>query len=337
MFDLENLYSDHKLNEENEKCVGCSILEKKKPCYSVMDYEDLPECDTLILSDAIKYRMGKPYAFDRNEINLIKECYPTSDYVTAASVKCPGVKEADMSPNNMNLCRVHLEATIDKVKPRLVLVCGNLAMKMLIKKSGITNKRGKSYEYSTTAGHSCKVVPILHPYSIIAEPRHRFLFEKDMRNAYEKYILERVNTKAFSYEVLTEMQQVEELSDALRDTDQPLAIDIETTGLNFKKDRIQTIAISTRDNNYVIPCDHKDSPFKDDPKLWIYLRRILENKKSRKILHNAKFDLKFLINYGIYPVNIWDTKIMHHLIDENLPKSLMDLVKLYFSKELENL
>jgi uracil-DNA glycosylase family 4 len=337
MFNLENLYSNHKLDEENESCVGCSILTKNKPCHSVMDYEKLRECDTLVLSDSLKYRTGATFAFDKLELKLIKECFPSSDFVVAASVKCPGVKEADMSPDNMNLCRKHLEDTIEQVKPKLVIVCGNLAMKMLIKKSGITNKRGKSYEYSTSLGHSCKVVPILHPYSIITEPRHRFLFEKDLKNAYEKYILEKVDSKSFTYKVLTEYEEVAKLAAELKDTDQPIAIDIETTGLNFKKDKIQTIAISTREENYVIPCDHKDSPFKDTAKIWFCLRQILENPKSRKILHNAKFDLKFLINYGIYPVNIWDTKIMHHLIDENLPKSLMDLVKLYFSKELENL
>ena len=31
-----------------------------------------------------------------------------------------------MSPNNMNLCRQHLDATIDKVQPKLIFACGNL-------------------------------------------------------------------------------------------------------------------------------------------------------------------------------------------------------------------
>ena len=63
----------------------------------------------------------------------------------------------------------------------------------------------------------------------------------------------------------------------------------------------------------------------------------VENPKNRKVFHNAKFDLKFLIRYGISTTNVWDTKIMHHFINETAPKSLMDLVKLYFSDELENL
>jgi uracil-DNA glycosylase family 4 len=99
-------------------------------------------------------------------------------FVTAASVKCPSVGEADMSPKNMNLCRVHLDATIDRIRPKLIFACGNLALKMLLKKSGITNKRGKAFTFATESGFTCVVVPIYHPYSCIKRfPRHLALFK----------------------------------------------------------------------------------------------------------------------------------------------------------------
>jgi len=34
-------------------------------------------------------------------------------------------------------------------------------------------------------------------------------------------------------------------------------------------------------------------------------------------------------------VNVWDTKVMQHLVNENVPKSLNDLVNMYFPEELE--
>ena len=211
--------------------------------------------------------------------------------------------------------------------------CGNLAMKMLIKKSGITDKRGSSYTYETLEGTTCMVVPIFHPYSVIKEPRHRYLFETDIKNAYEKYVLGNTNSGNFKYEVLMDIESVNNLVPKLQD--KTIAVDLETTGLNFLKDKIQTVGISSEDGNWVIPVDHKDSPHG----WWVMtpLRLILENPKNKKVFHNAKFDLKFLINYGIHPVNVWDTKIMQHLLDENVPKSLMDLVKMYFPTELENL
>ena len=295
----------------------------------------------LFLSDSIKHRFGKTYAFSKEERELISEFFPGETPQMSGSVKCPSVREADMSPLNMEACRNFLQATVDKVKPRLVYACGNLAMKMLIKKSGITNKRGKAYEFTTDSGHSTIVVPIFHPYSVVKEPRHRLLFETDIRNAYEKYVLGKTHEGKLEYKVLTEIDDVVLLSEELRDTDETLAMDIETTGLNFLTDIIQTIAISSRDNNWVIPVDHKDSPFKKGESynalMLESLQRILENPRNKKVFHNAKFDLKFLMNYGIHTKNVWDTKIMHHFLDENLPKSLMDLVKLYFPTELESL
>ena len=340
MTDLRSLYSGLKSSSDNPLCNGCSILEENKACHSFMDYEELESAEVLFLSDSIKYKVGETVAFSKQEYSLIKAAC-LGDFSVAASVKCSSVKEVDMSPTNMNLCRKHLEATIDRVKPSLVFPCGNLAMKMLIKKSGITGKRGKSYDFTTAEGHFCTVVPIFHPYSVIKEPRHQTLFESDIKNAYEKYILGKTNKSSFSYRVLTDIKDVISLSEELKNTEDTLAVDIETTGLNFRKDLMQTIAFSSKDHNWVIPLDHKHSPFrKGEPhyaKVWVLLRQILENPKSKKVFHNAKFDLKFLINHGIYTKNVWDTKIMHHLLDENMPKSLMDLVKLYFPTELESL
>mgnify|MGYP003113513366 CR=1 FL=1 len=338
---MSNLHSLYALDEANDFCKGCSILQKKKPVYCVEDYLHLRTSDVLFLSDSIKHRFGSSYSFSKQETSLLEEFYPGDTFQVAAAVKCPSVKEVDMSPTNMEACRNFLQATIDKVKPRLVYVCGNLAMKMLIKKSGITSKRGKSYEFTTASGHSTIVVPIFHPYSVVKEPRHRILFETDIRNAYEKYVLGKTHEGKLEYKVLTDLDDVVLLSEELRDTDETLAMDIETTGLNFLTDIIQTIAISSRETNWVIPLDHKDSPFRkgepDYAKVWILLRRILENPRNKKVFHNAKFDLKFLMSYGIHTKNVWDTKIMHHFLDENLPKGLMDLVKLYFPTELESL
>lgn len=340
MFELDNLYSGHKTHGDNPLCDGCDILEKSKPCHSIMDYEKLDEAPALFLSDSLNYRLGALSPFTKAELALIDESYKET-YQVAASVKCPSVKEADMSPNNMNLCRVHLEATIDKVKPLLVFPCGNLAMKMLIKKSGITSKRGNSYEYITPGGHRCVVVPIFHPYACIKEPRHSILFKTDIQNAYEKYVLGKKGEGNFSYKVLTKIEDVETLANKFKDCEDVIAVDTETTGLNFLKDKIMTISFTTKEDTWVLPLDHKDSPFRKGEKgyatVWKCLRQILENPKSRKVFHNAKFDLKFLINYGIYTKNVWDTKIMHHLLDENMPKGLMDLTKLYFANELEDL
>lgn len=340
MFELENLFSGHKLGSDNPLCEGCSILEKQKPCHSHMDYKDIEESPVLFLSDSLFFSktFRTLHAFKKQELDLIDEFYPEK-YAVAASVKCPSVREDDMKTQDFHICRQHLEATINKIKPRLIFPCGNLAMKMLIKKSGITSKRGKSYSYETEEGHSAVVVPLMHPYSCIKEPQNKVLFGKDIRNAYEKFVLNKEVESDFKYSVATTYEDVVEMADTLKDTDLDLACDIETTGLDFRRDKIMTLSISSKENTYVIPCDHKDSPFneesEDRDKVWDLIRSIMSNPKNRKIWHNAKFDIKFMLRYGVGIRNVWDTKIMSHVVDENLPNGLMDLVKIYFPNELE--
>lgn len=340
MSDLQNIYSGLKPSCQNELCDGCTILKQSKPEHAYMDHDKLKQGDVLFLADSFKHRLGRMEPFSKVERDLILSLYPKKPQFSAA-VKCPSVKDGDMTPADLKRCRNHLEATIDKVKPRLVYACGNLAMKMLIKKSGITNKRGNSYEFTSANGHTCIVVPIYHPYSVLKEPRHRYLFETDIKNAYEKYVLGKTNKGDFKYSTATEISEVRDITSKLVDTTETIAVDIETTGLNFLTDKVQTIALAVKSITYVIPLDHKNSPFregeKDREEVWSLLQSILENPKNRKVFHNAKFDLKFLLSHGINTVNVWDTKIMHHFLNETAPKSLMDLVKLYFSDELENL
>ena len=68
-----------------------------------------------------------------------------------------------------------------------------------------------------------------------------------------------------------------------------------------------------------------------------HVNRILSNPKNRKVFHNAKYDIKFLMTAKIKVVNPVDTVSMQHFVDETVPKSLKQLVKLYFPEYLETL
>jgi len=118
-------------------CSGCPILEVKKPYHSYLD-EELEEAPILFISDSLKTVNGFPNALRGNERDLIRAAthFIKEDIEVTASVKCPSVREVDMTPTAQNICRKYLSDSIDKVKPQLVFPMGNLAMKMLTKKSG---------------------------------------------------------------------------------------------------------------------------------------------------------------------------------------------------------
>ena len=332
MDELRNLFSE----SEYPECDGCSIIGQSKSFHCYLDHEEATEGkDVLFLSDSFTHMYGDPYPFNKKEFALIQEVLPDwikgNTYFSAA-VKCPRVKEADMSPTNMNICRKHVYQTILTLQPKLVFVCGNLAMKMLIKKSGITKKRGTPFSFEHE-GFKCSVVPLYHPYSVLAEPRHRYLFELDIRNSISRVIEKKAKSK-FTYEVIDTDEKFKSL-EPLFDTTSPVSCDIETTGLDFKRDRIQTIAFSHESGNFAIPVGHPNSPELNQDTLWGAVKRILNNPNNVKVFQNAKFDLKFLYNYDVGAYNVWDTKVMQHLVNENAPKSLSDLVNMYFPEELE--
>jgi len=210
-------------------------------------------------------------------------------------------------------------------------------MKMLTKKSGITSKRGASFEVELESGFKTTAVPIYHPYSVQLEPKMKFIFEQDILNAVDKVI---VGNKAedILYTSIVTMKDLKSVS-WMKDTLEDLAVDTETTGLNFLQDTLNTIAFSTRDGNYALPLMHKDSPWDKDELIEVlrFVKEVMENPNNKKIFHNAKFDLKFLHSVDIHPVNVYDTKLMAHLWNEDIPKSLKELVKLFFPEEINQL
>ena len=86
----------------------------------------------------------------------------------------------------------------------------------------------------------------------------------------------------------------------------------------------------------VLPIDHKDAKlgYKIKGEFMRFICKAMANKKNRKVLQNAGFDLKFLKRYGVEDVyNVFDTKLLQHLYKEDVPKSLADLVYYYFPEE----
>lgn len=338
--DISKLYDECPVHEF---CTGCSQLKKPKPRHAITDYDDLEEADVLFLSDSFTFSNGRANPFSSSDLDLltsvlVKSSLPGDCSVSfSASVKCPKVRESDMKTSDLAACRSHLYATIEKVKPRLVFMCGNLSLKMLTKKSGITTKRGSSFEVKLESGFETVAVPVYHPYAVQTEPRLRFIFNQDILNAVDKIIVGKKSEETLYTSILS-MKDLRSI-EWMVNTEEDLAVDTETTGLNFLQDTLNTIAFSTRENNYALPLMHKDSPWEEDELVEVleFVRRVMENPNNKKILHNAKFDLKFLHSVDIHPVNVYDTKLMAHLWNEDIPKSLKELVKLFFPEEIDQL
>jgi len=304
--------------------------------------EEVTDAKIVFVHDSFHRENGVTYEFTDEEFGVLSHLLeqtklPNNSYQFVAAIKSYGFRESDVDTAMLTKHREYLYEDLDAISPTLIIPLGNLAMKAVIKKSGVTNKRGKEFPFVQEGKEPIAVVPTLHPMSLYLEPKLRTLFIQDVNNAYDKFVLENNKLSKLDFVLCDTVDSIHEQFDLIKN-DTELAVDIETTGLDYKKDKVQTIGIASDSATFILPVHHKDSPFVGTElnEMISRLKEVCANKNQAKIFHNCKFDLKFLMNLGISDfANIEDTQMMHSLIDENLPHGLMDLVKEFFPTELE--
>jgi len=296
----------------------------------------------MLIHDSCVNQRGQVFSFKDNEFGVLTQLLEKTklkrdEYQFVAAIKSLGVSEKDATTAMIHENRPLLEDNIKTAEPDLIFVLGNLAMKTLLRKSGIGTKRGKEF-WIDVDGKSVPVVPLYHPFSIYSEPKLRTLFIQDIDNAYDKFILGKNKLANSTYNLHNDVDSaLKAMKHAC--TKDIVSIDIETTGLDYKKDKITSIGLATGDREaFVIPIYHRESELSDDDisRVRDSFTLLLKDPSIGKIFHNCKFDLKFLKNWGVPTFNnIHDTQIMHSLVDENKPHGLMDIVKEHWPRELE--
>ena len=74
-------------------------------------------------------------------------------------VKCRPPENRDPKSEEIESCRPYLETQLEIIKPRVIITLGNFATRLLLDtKIGITELRGKKYEYL-----GCILIPTFHP------------------------------------------------------------------------------------------------------------------------------------------------------------------------------
>ncbi len=109
-------------------------------------------------------------------------------------------------------------------------------------------------------------------------------------------------------------EDLAEVQEFLAQSDAPVVVDIETTALTVGKGRILCVGFGHMDRDDVLVWWPRD------------LRELRKVRIRRMIAHNAPFELRWLKSYGARVRCWWDSMFMAHLIDENHPIGLKDLV-----------
>jgi len=278
---------------------------------------------------------GMDRLHDRFSLEEWKEPKPTINMCFNVAVKCPAVRALqDIGVKSLNLCSTYITEEIKTLGPKNILLFGPLAIKAVLKKGRAQFLYGKVV-HTEIDGHECKVgcLPSVenlrisnteiqtHIFSILTD---FFIKEKDYDTILEH---------EFGATVITGLTEkdIQKAVEYLSNIDcNKVAIDIETTGLNFLEEKITSISLAFKsgEERVVVALD-AETLFRED--IMPIIKKILADPFLVKIFHNAQFDTKFLYRDGLEVVPpIADTKIFAHLSNENEPKSLSFLTKKFF-------
>ena len=110
-----------------------------------------------------------------------------------------------------------------------------------------------------------------------------------------------------------------------------LGLDTETTGLKFNINKLLLIQIGNKDIQIAFDITSFNNKIPQELKDFLQSNRLF-------IGHNIKFDLKFLLQYGVLVKKVFDTFLTEIITTNGLKKSgrsLQDLVKYHFNDTLD--
>lgn len=91
------------------------------------------------------------------------------DIYICNTLKCRPPNNRDPLPEEKEACRAFLDAQLEILKPRIILLCGRVALtSMLNTTSGITRVRGQWFE----GPYGSRMMPIFHPSYLLRNDSH---------------------------------------------------------------------------------------------------------------------------------------------------------------------
>lgn len=246
------------------------------------------------------------------------------DFYLTNTCLCKTENNATPSTEAIECCKGRLLREIKKVKPKVIVCLGAVAARALLDARSLTQVRGRVFNFN-----GAKVMTTFHPANILRNWGVGPAFEGDLRKI--PRLLKKNTHKSMAYQTLTTVQQVAEMCKYL--TSKPyFSVDTETTGYDFLSDRILCCQFaSTENEGFCVPIlGYKATEVwsERDKYKVIALLNILLQSKAEKVCVNARFDLLSLRKLGIVESNamVWDVMLMHHLLNENLPHSLDEML-----------
>ena len=156
-----------RLENIRKKCLSCEKCSLCKTRNNIVFSGGIANHKLMLIGEAPGYyedQKGEPFVGKAGQ--LLDKIFASvglsryKDVYICNTLKCRPPENRDPLPEEKEACKEYLEAQINILQPRIILLCGRVAVNSLLGTTqGITKIRGRWFE----GPHMSKMMPIFHP------------------------------------------------------------------------------------------------------------------------------------------------------------------------------
>ena len=155
------------LEKAKKECTTCKDCNLCKTRTNIVFSDGVPNSKLMLIGEAPGYWedvKGKPFVGKAGQlldkifasVGLSRE----QNVYICNTIKCRPPDNRNPLPEEKQACRKYLDTQLETLKPRIILLCGGVAVQSLMDTTlGITKLRGKWYD----GPFNSKMMPIFHP------------------------------------------------------------------------------------------------------------------------------------------------------------------------------
>lgn len=255
-------------------------------------------------------------------------------YITNAVKHMLPPKRKNLRKGEIDACRMFLEMEIQHVKPKVIVALGGDAINWFTGIKTVRDQRGRPLQLGEEYG-SAILMPTYHPASFLHTGSDPQVMVDDLKSA-KALLADDAELDYSDVTIVTSPEGFSGLIEDIKNAQNKVAFDIETTGLCPHCEEITDIVFSAREGAaYIVPIielRNEEWVQVAPDKVVEQAYDLIRDPDILNISHGGGFDYKFLYGKGIIDYEamqtwFWDTQYGRHaMIDEHPPMTLEYLV-----------
>ena len=226
---------------------------------------------------------------------------------------------------------------VREAKAKIVVPLDDAALFALTGENSITNWRGSTMECRSDSGLDVKVLPTIHPDTVMQEALNRYYIIRDFQKMRNEWDVDGLNHPPHDFIIAPKYDEILEWLNAVKN-DKPEWLSFDLEILN---QQISCISLSTDITGYsaiTIPFQDKKGDYltaQAEVEVWNLLTELLEDSSIKKVAQNGIFDCTFLYEtLGILVdsgngLAMYDTLIAHKILYPDFKAGLGFLTSMY--------